>query len=99
MTDTPIKVVARVIVAPGREAAFEQHASALCVATRAEDGCIAYHLHRNPGQQGVYVFVEDWASRRVWEEHMSGEALRIFNAGLPAGSIAQIEIHPLVEIA
>lgn len=30
---------------------------------------------------------------------MSGEAIRAFNAQLPAGTIAQIEIHPLEQIA
>jgi len=50
-------------------------------------------------KKGVYVFVEEWASRQVWEQHMSGEAIRAFNRQLPAGTIAHIEIHPLEQIA
>lgn len=42
-----IKVVARVIITPGREDAFEKYAAELSVATRAEVGCLSYHLHRN----------------------------------------------------
>jgi len=94
-----IKVVARVVITMGKEDAFEKHASALSVATRTEAGCVSYHLFSNPTQKGVYVFVEEWASRSLWEQHMSGEAIRSFNAQLPAGSIAQIEIHPLEQIA
>lgn len=94
-----IKVVARVIITPGREDAFEKYAAELSVATRAEVGCLSYHLHRNLNQKGVYVFVEEWASRRIWEQHMSGEAIRVFNAQLPPGTIAHIEIHPLEQIA
>ncbi|MBD9455021.1 MULTISPECIES: putative quinol monooxygenase [unclassified Rhizobium] len=94
-----IKVVARVMITPGREEAFEKHAAELSVATRAEEGCLSYHLHRNLNQTGVYVFVEEWASRQIWERHMSGEAIRVFNAHLPPGTIAHIEIHPLEQIA
>jgi len=96
---TSIKVVACVVITPGKEQAFEKHANTLSVATQAEEGCISYHLLRNPNQQGVYVFIEEWASRVVWDKHMSGEAIRTFNAELPTGTIAQIEIHPLEQIA
>ncbi|MDQ0564059.1 quinol monooxygenase YgiN [Rhizobium mesoamericanum] len=96
---TSIKVVARVMITPGREDAFERHAAELSVTTRAEEGCLSYHLHRNLNQKGVYVFVEEWASRQTWERHMSGAAIRIFNAQLPLGTIAHIEIHPLEQIA
>ncbi|SDN03135.1 putative quinol monooxygenase [Ensifer sp. YR511] len=96
---TSIKVVARVVIAPGQEAAFEKHASALSIATRDEEGCLSYHLFRNSAQQGVYVFVEDWASREDWEKHMSGTAIRSFNTQLSPGTIAHIEIHALDQIA
>ncbi|MDW9374108.1 antibiotic biosynthesis monooxygenase [Sinorhizobium meliloti] len=94
-----IKVVARVMITPGNEDAFETYAAELSVATRSEAGCLSYHLHRHLNQKGVYVFVEEWASRQVWEQHMSGEAIRAFNRQLPAGTIAHIEIHPLEQIA
>jgi quinol monooxygenase YgiN len=96
---TSIKVVARVIITPGKEAAFEKHAGSLSIATRDEEGCLSYHLFRNPRQEGVYVFIEDWASYEAWERHMSGEAIRSFNAQLPAGTIERIEIHSLDQIA
>jgi len=96
---TSIKVVARVVITPGQEAAFEKHAGALSVATRKEEGCLSYQLFRNPKQEGIYVFVEDWSSHQTWEKHMSGEAIRVFNAQLPPGTIARIEIHPLDQIA
>ncbi|WP_342248953.1 putative quinol monooxygenase [Sphingomonas sp. OTU376] len=98
MSDS-IKVVARVVITPGKEEVFEKNAVALCAATRLEEGCLSYHLFRNPAQTGVYVFVEDWASHQIWQHHMDGEALRIFNARLPAGTIANIEIHPLLPVA
>ncbi|WP_028745911.1 putative quinol monooxygenase [Rhizobium mesoamericanum] len=96
---TSIKVVARVMITPGREDAFEKHAAELSIATRAEEGCLSYHLHRNLNQKGVYVFVEEWASRQIWERHMSGQAIRVFNAQLSPATIAHIEIHPLEHIA
>lgn len=64
-------------------------------ARRGASPIISIHLN----QKGVYVFVEEWASRQVWEQHMSGEAIRAFNRQLPAGTIAHIEIHPLEQIA
>ncbi|WP_425623852.1 putative quinol monooxygenase [Agrobacterium radiobacter] len=94
-----IKVMARVMITPGREDAFETYAAELSVATRAEEGCLSYRLHRNLNQKGVYVFIEEWASRQAWERHMSGDAIRVFNAQLPLGTIANIEIHPLEQIA
>lgn len=94
-----IKVIARVVITPGKEEAFERNATALSAATRAEEGCLSYNLYRNSTQKGVYVFIEDWASREVWERHMSGEAIRVFNARLPSGTIADIEIHSLEQIA
>lgn len=84
-----IKVVARVVITSGQECAFEkQCAGALSRATK--EGCLSYHLF-HPAQQGVYVFVEDWASREVWEKRMPGAAIRSYNAQLPPETIAHIE--------
>ncbi|MCZ4431252.1 putative quinol monooxygenase [Agrobacterium sp. SOY23] len=93
------KVMARVMITPGREGAFEKYATELSLATGAEEGCLSYRLHRNLNQKGVYVFIEEWASPQLWERHMSGDAIRLFNTQLPPGTIAHIEIHLLEQIA
>nr|WP_234895052.1 antibiotic biosynthesis monooxygenase [Sinorhizobium meliloti] len=40
------------MITPGNEDAFETYAAELSVATRAEAGCLSYHLHRHLNQKG-----------------------------------------------
>ncbi len=98
MTETLI-VVARMIAAPGKADALAKEMAVLVADTRKEPGCLRYDLHRGSDNPDVFVFVEEWESRGLWEAHMKGAALRAFNERIAPGSFLQGEVHPLQQIA
>ena len=70
----------------------------LVEATRREEGCLHYDLHRTTEGPCIFVFVESWQSKPLWEAHMSGAAIEAFNARVP-GMIESGEILQLRRVA
>ncbi|MBV9342506.1 MAG: antibiotic biosynthesis monooxygenase [Acidobacteria bacterium] len=46
--------------------------------TRKESGCINYHLHQSDKNPDVFVFYENWATRKDWEVHNQQPFLKGF---------------------
>ena len=67
--------------------------------TRAEVGCLQYDLHRGTEQPDLFVFVEEWETKELWEAHMAGAAIRAFNQRIGEGMIAAREIIQLGQVA
>lgn len=65
-----LTVVATLVARPGLEDELGAALRALIAPTRAEQGCLAYELHRSHEQPNTYVFTESWADRAVWDAHM-----------------------------
>lgn len=38
---------------------------------RAEPGCTRYELHANVFEEGLFVFCEEWASRKCLDDHIA----------------------------
>ncbi|MDJ0684895.1 MAG: putative quinol monooxygenase [Alphaproteobacteria bacterium] len=98
MTGT-LKIVARMIIAPERRNDVVPEMLTLVEDTRREPGCLQYDLLQGVDEPNVMVFVEEWESRELWEEHMNGAALRAFNQRVRAGAFANGEVHPVNQIA
>jgi quinol monooxygenase YgiN len=54
----------------GQEALLEAELRALVAPTRAEEGCIAYDLHRATEIHSTFLLHEVWASREHHTRHM-----------------------------
>ena len=78
MSEVVVVVVAQ--AKPGRGddalAAFGE----VSAPTHAEEGCVAYALHRALSDPDQIVLVERWASREALDEHLASEHLARFRA-------------------
>ena len=74
----PLTVIAKLKAKAGSEEDLSALCQGLVAPTRAEEGCIAYDLHRSDDDPGLFMFTESWASRPLWERHMSSPHLAAF---------------------
>ena len=98
MPDT-LTVVARLTATEGKADLVQAEMTALVQDTRKEKGCIRYVLNRGVDDPNVFVFVEEWRSRALWEDHMNGPVLSGFRDRIGDDWIASSEVHALTVIA
>lgn len=84
---TQLTLIATITARPGREDAVEAALRDLAVATRKEEGCIAYDLHRAIDRPGTFVFYEIWRSRADHAQHDETPHIKAFRAN--SGDIVQ----------
>lgn len=75
-----VTVIATIKAKPGMESEVEQALRALIEPTRAEPGCINYDLHLLSDDPTVFMFHENWRSRKDLEEHLKMPYLEQFLA-------------------
>ena len=46
--------------------------------TRAEAGCVEYHLHVSDADPNLFFFYENWRSKRDLDEHLDMPYLKVF---------------------
>lgn len=73
-----IVVVAVVTAAEGKSAEAEALIRTIIPPTHAEDGCIAFALHRDLVDPHKLVLIERWASRAALDLHLETEHLAVF---------------------
>ncbi|MBY8978332.1 antibiotic biosynthesis monooxygenase [Rhodobacteraceae bacterium NNCM2] len=66
--------------------------------TRAEKGCINYDLHQDNENPAHFTFYENWESRELWQEHMSGPHLAAYMAATE-GAVAEFTLNEMTQIA
>jgi quinol monooxygenase YgiN len=71
MTQTTLRVIARLRAQPGREAELKQVLVGLIEPTRVENGCISYELLENLEDPREFTFVEEWQGESGLEAHFS----------------------------
>ncbi len=77
---TSVVVISRMRARPDREAEAERALRALIAPTHHEAGVLRYALHRGIDDPSLFVFVEQFGSREVLEEHLNSEHVREFAA-------------------
>lgn len=55
----------------GKEKALREALVKLLVPTRKEEGCLNYNLHESHEIPGKFLFYENWASKEIFEPHLS----------------------------
>jgi quinol monooxygenase YgiN len=78
MSEKKVTVVAVLKAKPGLESQVEQELAALILPTRAEEGCINYHLHVDSSDPSLFMFYENWSSISALEEHQQKPHLTAF---------------------
>ena len=73
-----LTLVAKVTAKTGKEAELEEALRALIAPTRDEEGCLRYDLHLSDEVAGIFVFLEDWQTRELWERHMVSPHIESF---------------------
>lgn len=69
----PIRVIARVRAARGRESTVEVALRGLLAPTRAEPGCVRYELFQNVEAPGDFIVDEEWRDEAAHALHMRSE--------------------------
>lgn len=97
MTDE-VRVVAVLQAQPGAGGQVLQRWPALAEQVRAEDGCLAYDLHRVAGDDDRLVVLERWASLEALAAHGSSPHMREFGASAAALLAAPTEVLVLEDV-
>ncbi|WP_136442200.1 putative quinol monooxygenase [Pacificoceanicola onchidii] len=66
--------------------------------TRAEEGCIAYDLHRDNDNPAHFMFYEIWESRALWQAHMNAPHLAAYMEATE-GAVAAFTLNEMTLIA
>jgi quinol monooxygenase YgiN len=64
-----ISIVAKFIVNSGKEQKFLDLVNELGVASRAEEGCLEYILHKDVAKPSTYCILEKWKDQAAIDEH------------------------------
>lgn len=71
MSQTTIRVVARVVALPDKVEAVKSILTLLIEPTRQEAGCITYELWQNYTDATDFTFVEEWESQALLNVHLA----------------------------
>lgn len=65
-----LTVIAHLVAHPDKVEDTKAFLMSLIERTRAEAGCVDYHLHQSPEDPANFAFYENWVSRAALDEHM-----------------------------
>ena len=64
-------VAARCRVHPDHCQDFVHQVEQIIPVVRAEPGCTRYELHADVFEQGLFIFCEEWESRKHFDDHIA----------------------------
>jgi len=71
-----LTVIAHLVARPEKIEDAKAFLMSLITRTRAEAGCVDYHLHQSEEDPTSFYFYENWTSRKALDEHMETPYLR-----------------------
>jgi quinol monooxygenase YgiN len=84
-----IVVTGRVTIPAGRREQFAAIATAMCAASRTDDGCVGYRVYEDLERPDHYVFIEEWRDDDALQSHFSQP-----HTGRFMGALAPILAEP-----
>lgn len=78
MANTKITVLARIKAKDGMEGRVKQELTSLVAPTRSEAGCINYDLHQATDDKSLFLFYENWISKKALDEHLEMPYIKAF---------------------
>lgn len=76
MAIQPLTVVARLRAKSGKEQALRDTLLTLIIPSHADAGCINYDLHQSTEDPTLFLFHENWESKRHLEAHLQQPHLK-----------------------
>ncbi len=93
-----LHTVAVVVAKPGSEEPVRAAMTNLAVASRAEEGCLAYDLFESGSAPGTFVTMERWRGQSDLDNHMQTPHIAAALAATSDHLAAAPGIHPLVPV-
>jgi quinol monooxygenase YgiN len=87
-----IVVVGRVQTDPDKRSDFVRIGQALVAASRADAGCLSYHLYEDSETANDFVFVEEWEDGEALERHFATPHIDEFMRAVPATVVAPPDV-------
>ena len=88
-----VTVIAVFRAIEGKEKDLEKELLAVIPLTRREHSCINYDLHRSIEDPGVYIFHENWTSKKALDEHLEMPYLKELLKNSKELLVKPIELH------
>ncbi|MCE7869084.1 antibiotic biosynthesis monooxygenase [bacterium CPR1] len=93
-----IHVTANIEVQPGKEEDLVAAMAAVVGPTRAEEGCLEYHLHRSPEVSTRFLMIERWASPEALAAHLQTPHIKALFAQAPQIVAAPVAISSWIRV-
>ena len=71
MSEQPLVLVATFRGTPQTGYELARRLREMVGLTRSEIGCVRYDLHLDRDDENTFVFIETWATKADWDEHMT----------------------------
>ncbi|MFC1233419.1 putative quinol monooxygenase [Vibrio sp. F74] len=95
---TKLTIIANIVAKSDKIELVKSELLKLIETTRAEEGCINYDLHQDNDNLAHFQFFENWASRELWQAHMSNQHLIDYVAATE-GAVEEIVVTEMTQIA
>jgi quinol monooxygenase YgiN len=76
--DKQFTIIAHIVAQPDKIEDTKAFLLGLITPTRAEAGCVDYHLHQDDENPAEFTFYENWKTRADWDHHMTMPHLQQF---------------------
>ena len=92
-----LTIIARIEAVPDKTQLVKEALMKLLNPTRKETGCLQYDLHQDTEHPEVFVFVENWQSRTLWQDHMNNDHLKAYIKATE-GAVASFTLNEMTQI-
>ncbi|MFT5067966.1 MAG: quinol monooxygenase YgiN [Reinekea sp.] len=91
---TRLTIVAVIMVDPTKVDAIKPLFKLLIAETLSEAGCVQYDLHQDNQDPSRFLFFETWATRELWQDHMSAPHVKAFQSATD-GILTSVELFEM----
>ena len=94
---THLVIVAVIMVDPSKVDAIKPLFKSLIAETLTEAGCVQYDLHQDNQDPSRFLFYETWATRELWQDHMSAPHVKAFQSATD-GMVTSVELFEMTRL-
>ena len=98
MSQSTLTIIAKIVSKEDKTDLVKTELLKLIAPTLKEKGCISYHLHQDNENPNIFLFVEKWENRVLWQEHMNQAHLADY-VKATEGAVEEFIINEMTEIA
>ena len=94
---TRLTIVAVIMVDPTKVDAIKPLFKLMIAGTLSEAGCVQYDLHQDNQDPSRFLFYETWATRELWQDHMSAPHVKAFQSATD-GMVTSVELFEMTRL-